>query len=73
MANDDKLEMDGTVTKVLPGTKFEVKLNDNEMTIICTMSGKLRVNNIKIIPGDVVTVTISPYDLTKGIIIWRHK
>ena len=73
MANDDKLEMEGVVTKVLKGTNFEVTLTDNGMVILCTMGGKLRMNKIKIIQGDSVTVAISPYDLTRGIITWRNK
>lgn len=73
MANNDKLEMEGTVVKVLKGTKFEVKLDENDMIVNCTMSGKLRINKIKILQQDKVTVTISPYDLTRGIITWRHK
>lgn len=72
MANDDKLEMEGVVTKVLKGTNFEVKL-ENDMIVQCSMSGKLRINKIKVIQGDNVTVAISPYDLTRGIITWRHK
>lgn len=73
MANNDKIEMEGTVTKVLKGTNFEVVLDDNNMTLTCSMSGKLRINKIRIIQGDKVTVAISPYDLQKGIITWRHK
>ena len=75
MARSDKFEMDGVVKKVLPGTKFEVEVSagDKTQTIICTLSGKLRQNFIKIIPEDSVTVDISPYDLTKGIITWRKK
>jgi len=73
MANDDKLEMEGKVIKVLKGTNFEVQLNDNGMIVLCTMSGKLRMNKIKVIQGDSVTVAISPYDLTRGIITWRNK
>lgn len=73
MAKDDKLEMKGIVTKVLKGTNFEVKLNENDMIVKCSMSGKLRINKIKVIQGDEVTVAISPYDLSRGIIVWRDK
>jgi translation initiation factor IF-1 len=76
MARDDKLVFDGVVTKVLPGTKFEVEIsmeNGKTHTVIATISGKLRQNYIKIIIGDAVTVEISPYDLSKGIITWRDK
>lgn len=76
MPKGDKIELEGVVKKVLPGTKFEVEVHiteDNHQIIRCTLSGKLRQNFIKIIPGDNVTVEISPYDLTKGIITWRNK
>ena len=72
MAND-KIEMEGIVTKVLPGTKFIVTLLDNGMEVTCTISGKLRKNYIRILLDDKVTVQISPYDLTRGIITWRTK
>lgn len=72
MAND-KIEMEGIVTKVLPGTKFIVTLSDNGMEVTCTISGKLRKNYIRILLDDKVTVQISPYDLTRGIITWRTK
>jgi len=76
MANDDKMEFEGVVKKALPGSKFEVEVAVNEtkkITVLCTISGKLRQNMIRIIPEDVVTVSISTYDLTKGIITWRKK
>ena len=73
MAKDDKLEMDGVVTKVLKGSLFEVTLNENDMKVTCTLSGKLSMNKIRILLSDKVTVAISPYDLTRGIITWRHK
>ena len=70
---NDKIEMEGIVTKVLPGTKFIVTLLDNGMEVTCTISGKLRKNYIRILLDDKVTVQISPYDLTRGIITWRTK
>lgn len=76
MARSDKLELEGTVTKVLPGTKFqvEVEMGKEKMhTIDCTISGKLRQNYIKVLLGDKVTVEVSPYDLSKGIIVYRNK
>ena len=76
MARSDKFELDGIVKKALPGTKFEVEITTSEnthSTILCTLSGKLRMNFIKILPEDHVTVEMSPYDLTKGIIVWRSK
>lgn len=76
MSNSDKFEMEGIVKKALPGTKFEVEITDekgNTYMVLCTISGKLRQNYIRIIPDDSVTVAISPYDITKGIIVWRNK
>ena len=72
MSKDDKLELEGIVTKKLKGSFFEVEL-ENQMKITCTLSGKLNMNKIRILPNDKVTVAISPYDLTRGIITWRHK
>ena len=72
MAKDDVLEMEGTVTEALPGAVFRVELQ-NGFKIIAHISGKLRQNYIKILPGDKVTVELSPYDLTKGRITWRAK
>lgn len=71
MAND-KVELAGKVTKMLKGGKFEVEL-ENGHVATCTPSGKIKMNHIKILVGDSVTVGISPYDLTKGIITWRDK
>lgn len=73
MANDDKIEMEGTVTNVLKGTQYIVTLNDNGHEVHATLSGKLRINKIKVLKGDAVVVAISPYDLNRGIITWRNK
>lgn len=73
MANDDKVELEGIVTAVNKGTKFKVKLKDNDIEVDCTLSGKLRMNKIHVLLGDKVTIALSPYDLTRGIITWRHK
>ena len=62
MANDDKIELDGVVTDALKGMKFKVKLDDNNMEVLCSVSGKMRMNNIRNLEGDKVTVQISPYD-----------
>lgn len=70
---DDKIEVTGKVTKNLKGDKFVVTIEENGMEVTCTMAGKLRKNKIRILLGDTVTVKISPYDLTKGIITWRDK
>lgn len=72
MGKIDKFEVTGRVTKNLPSATFEVEL-ENGHTIIAKPSGKLRINYIRILVGDEVTVEISPYDLSKGIITWRKK
>ncbi len=64
--------MDGTITEALPNAMFRVQL-DNGHQILAHLSGKMRKNFIRIFPGDKVTVEISPYDLTKGRIIYRYK
>lgn len=72
MATDDLIEMPGTVTDVHPGGVFEVTL-ENSCKINAYLAGKMRQNKIRVVLGDAVTVGISPYDLTKGRIIFRHK
>ena len=72
MAKEDVIEIEGTVTDALPNAQFEVELS-NGHKILAHISGKLRMNFIRILPGDKVTVEISPYDLTKGRITWRSK
>lgn len=64
--------MDGTITEALPNAMFRVQL-ENGHQILAHLSGKMRKNFIRIFPGDKVTVEISPYDLTKGRIIYRYK
>lgn len=73
MAKEEKIEAEGVVIEALRGTKFRVKLNDVDAVIIADISGKLRMNYIRILVGDKVTVEISPYDAGKGRIIWRSK
>ena len=72
MAKDDMIELEGTVVEALPNTIFKVDIG-NGHTILAHISGKLRVNYIRILPGDKVTVQMSPYDLTRGRITWRSK
>jgi len=72
MSKDDVIEIEGEVVEVLPNTKFKVKIVNGHI-INCFISGKLRVHNIKILEGDKVKVEMSPYDLTKGRIVWRDK
>ena len=73
MSKNDVFEMEGTVVEVLPSTVFKVKLIANGQIIVAHVSGKIRMNTIRILPGDRVTVEISPYDLTRGRITYRHK
>ena len=72
MSTADVIEIEGRVVEKLPNTMFKVKL-ENGHEILATISGKLRINYIRILPGDKVTLEMSPYDLTKGRIIWRDK
>ena len=72
MSKDDVIEVEGVVTEKLPNTMFMVKL-ENGHQIMAHISGKLRMNFIRIIPGDKVKIAMSPYDLSKGRIIWRDK
>jgi len=72
MSKSDVIELKGTVTESLPNSIFRVKL-DNGYQIIAHVSGKIRMNFIFILPGDRVTVELSPYDLTRGRITYRHK
>ena len=72
MAKDDVMEFEGVVVDVLPNAKFKVKLQNGHI-IIAQVSGKLRLNNIRVLLNDKVTVEVSVYDLTKGRIIWRAK
>ena len=72
LAKDDVIEIEGIVTDNLPNAMFKVDIG-NGHTILATISGKLRMNFIKILPGDKVTVQMSPYDLTRGRITWRSK
>ncbi|CCJ33287.1 translation initiation factor IF-1 [Caloramator australicus] len=72
MSKDDVIELQGTVIEALPNAMFRVEL-ENGHVILAHISGKLRMNFIKILPGDKVTVEVSPYDLNRGRIIWRGK
>ncbi|MGI6071666.1 MAG: translation initiation factor IF-1 [Lachnospiraceae bacterium] len=72
MAKADVIEIEGKVVEKLPNAMFQVELANGHM-VLAHISGKLRMNYIRILPGDRVTLEISPYDLTKGRIIWRDK
>ncbi len=72
MAKKDVIEVMGTVVEAQPNAMFKVKL-ENEHMVLAHISGKIRMNFIKILPGDKVKVELSPYDLTRGRITWRDK
>ena len=72
MSKSDVIEVEGVVTESYPNAMFEVQL-PNGHKILAHVSGKMRMNYIRIYPGDKVTIEMSPYDLTKGRIIWRDK
>ena len=72
MAKKDVIEVEGKVLEKLPNAMFQVEL-ENGHVVLAHISGKLRMHYIRILPGDKVTLEMSPYDLTKGRIIWRDK
>lgn len=79
MSKDDHITVEGVVIETLPNTQFKVKITDQKIpkfidqVVNAHISGKMRINYIKILEGDTVTMEISPYDLTKGRIIFRNK
>ena len=72
MSKDDVIEVEGTVIEAMPNAMFQVELQ-NGHRLLAHISGKLRMNFIRILPGDKVTLEMSPYDLSKGRITWRSK
>ena len=72
LSKQDAIELEGKVVEPLPNAMFNVEL-ENGKTILCPISGKIRMNYIRILPGDKVVVEISPYDLTRGRITYRYK
>jgi translation initiation factor IF-1 len=70
--SEDKIRVDGTVVEALPGTKFKVEL-ENGHEVIAYLSGKMRKYYIRVLLGDKVTVEMSPYDMNRGRIVYRHK
>ena len=72
MAKNDSIEVFGTVLEALPNAMFKVKL-ENDFEVLAHISGKMRMNYIRILPGDRVKIELSPYDLTRGRITWRDK
>ncbi|HEX4045810.1 MAG TPA: translation initiation factor IF-1 [Gammaproteobacteria bacterium] len=73
MSKEEQLEMEGTVIDTLPNTMFRVQLVESGHIILAHISGKMRKNYIRILKGDKVTVEMTPYDLSKGRITFRHK
>lgn len=72
MVHQGAIEVEGQVTEALPNTLFRVKLADGKI-ILCHLSGRMRINYIKILPGDHVRIEMTPYDQTKGRIVYRVK
>ncbi|MBR3593221.1 MAG: translation initiation factor IF-1 [Clostridia bacterium] len=72
MSKEDMIELEGTVVEAMPNATFKVEIQGGHV-ILAHISGKLRMNFIRILPGDKVTVEMSPYDLTRGRITWRSK
>jgi translation initiation factor IF-1 len=70
MPKKDEIEVEGIVLEALPNAMFKVKI-DEEHEILATLSGRIRMNFVRIVPGDKVRVVLSPYDLTRARIIWR--
>ena len=70
MAKEETISIEGVVTEALPGTLFRVQLSNGHL-VLAHLSGKMRMNYIRILPGDKVTLEMSPYDLTKGRIVYR--
>jgi translation initiation factor IF-1 len=73
MSKEDCIEVTGTVVEKHPSGRFSVQLEDGERIILAHLAGKLRRNRIRVLAGDKVTIEMSPYDLTKGRISYRHK
>jgi len=71
MAKEDKIQVEGEVLDTLPNAMFKVRL-ENGHEVLGTLAGKMRMHYIRIVPGDKVTIEISPYDLTRGRITYRH-
>jgi len=70
---DNVITVEGAVVENLPNTLFKVQLDESEKVILCYLSGKMRKNYIKILPGDRVKIEMTPYDLNKGRIVYRNK
>jgi len=73
MAKEEGISVEGTVVEALPNAMFRVELDNNQHVVLAHVSGKMRMHFIRILPGDKVTVELSPYDLTRGRITYRYK
>jgi translation initiation factor IF-1 len=73
MAKEEGISVEGTVIEALPNAMFRVELDSNQHVVLAHVSGKMRMHFIRILPGDKVTVELSPYDLTRGRITYRYK
>lgn len=73
MAKEEGISVEGTVIEALPNAMFRVELENNKLVVLAHVSGKMRMHFIRILPGDKVTVELSPYDLTRGRITYRYK
>ena len=73
MAKEEGISVEGTVVEALPNAMFRVELDNNKHLVLAHVSGKMRMHFIRILPGDKVTVELSPYDLTRGRITYRYK
>ena len=73
MSKEDTLKFEGTVMEILPNNMFRVNLTENNLKVIAYLSGKMKQNKIKVIAGDRVDIEMTPYDLTKGRLTFRHR
>ncbi len=73
MAKEEPIEVEGKVIETLPNAMFRVELEENKHVVLAHISGKMRMHYIRILPGDKVTLELSPYDLSRGRITYRHK
>ena len=72
MAKEDVIKMEGVIEEVLPNTMYRVRIENFDKTVLASLNGRMRMNNIKVLGGDVVELEFSPYDLTRGRIIRRR-
>ena len=72
MAKEDVIKMEGVIQEVLPNTTYRVKIQNFERTVLASLNGRMRMNNIKVLAGDAVELEFSPYDLTRGRITRRR-